>query len=93
MTSTGKTILGIIVLIILAGAIWYVSKKPASSDSMMPAATATQQDQSTQTPAGDSMNATATSQNTSDQSITQDMTTIDAQMQGFNSDASAASSQ
>jgi predicted PurR-regulated permease PerM len=80
MTNFGKSLSIGLVVIVIALVIWFVARKPA--DEIIPVV---EQDQTTQS---QQMNTT----DDSNQSLDQDMTSIESQMNALNTDASAASS-
>ncbi len=78
MTNFGKTLSIVIVIIIIIGLIiWFVSRRPAA-------------EMNTGTEPNTQQQGTASETSTSDQSLEQDMGSIDAQMQGLDTDAAAA---
>lgn len=80
MSTTGKVILWIVVAVIVVGGIWWWA---ASQNSGAPAVTATNGGGS---PAASSTASTSYPQGDSDQSINQDMASVNAQLNGLSSD-------
>lgn len=80
MSTTGKVILWIVVAVIVVGGIWWWA---ASQNSGAPAVTATNGGGS---PVASTTASTSYPQGDSDQSINQDMTSVNAQLNGLSSD-------
>jgi len=82
-----KWIIGIIVVVLLGGALWY-SGWLGNKSMMQPSTTPTSTAQTTQPQAvAQPENGMAATNDTSDAALTQDTAAIDAQMQGLNSDS------
>ncbi len=79
MTNFGKSLSIGLVVVVIALVIWFVARKPA--DEMIPAAEQNQTTQSQQMSTTDDSN----------QSLDQDMTSIESQMNALNTETSAAS--
>ena len=83
-----KWIIGIIIIVLLAAALWYsgvlgnLSMTPSQNPSSTPVAATTTQQAAVPQPE----NGMSATNNASDSAIAQDTAAIDAQMQGLNSD-------
>ena len=84
-----KWIIGIIIVALLGGALWYsgllgnLSMTPSSTPSSTPVAATTTQQAAVPAPE----NGMAATNDASDAAITQDTAAVDAQMQGLNADS------
>jgi cytoskeletal protein RodZ len=88
MSKTGKIILWVVIAVIVIGGIWWwwvasQSAAPAMAPAMNGTSTGANMAAASGTPASAS---TSYPQGDSDQSINQDMTNLNAQMNGLNSD-------
>ena len=82
MTNFGKTISALVVIIVVAVIVWFVSRKPviAPSETMG----------TTQTDTSQTSSSAVTTSSTTDQSLDQDSASIDTQLQDLSTDTSAA---
>jgi cytoskeletal protein RodZ len=89
MSKTAKIVLGIVIAVIVVGGIWWwiASQSAGPSTAMVPAATSNSATSTSS--ASSTVSSTSSSsypQGDSDQSIDQDMTSLNTQMNGMNSD-------
>jgi hypothetical protein len=90
-----KWIIGIIIVVLLAGALWYSGVLSSFGLGMMPSQTATTTQETattTQQAVAQPENGMAATNDASDAAITQDTAAVDAQMQGLGSDSAAVDS-